>query len=339
MTHVLQAAVVGLGVGEQHARALAAHPQVNLRWVYDHQADRMDRVIASLGAGHPAAGLQALLNDPELDLIALASYDHEHGRQVLDGLKAGKHVFCEKPLCSSEDELRAIRGALDARPDRHLACNLVLRAAPLYRWVRDAVLGGELGEVYAIDGEYLYGRVHKITDGWRGDDPNYSVFRGGGVHMMDLCMWITGQRPTNVAAIGNRISTRGTRFQHHDFVAATFGFDSGMVARVTANFGCVHRHHHVLRVYGTKGTFLYDDAGARLHRSRDPEQKAEAVALSPLPATKGDLIPDFVASILDGSSSDGLHPKTAHELAVMSACLGADRALAQARPQTIEYLS
>jgi hypothetical protein len=109
------------------------------------------------------------------------------------------------------------------------------------------------------------------------------------------------------------------------------------VGRVTANFGCVHRHHHVLRVYGTKATFLYDDAGARLHRSRDPEARPEAVAAPPLPASKGDLIPGFLGRILEGSTH--LHPETSHELAVMAACIAADDALAGGHTQTIEYLT
>jgi predicted dehydrogenase len=339
MSRILQAAVVGLGVGEQHARAFVSHPQTRLRWVYDLDGERMNRAVAALGAGRPASGFSALLDDRDLDVLALATYDQQHGAQVVAALDAGKHVFCEKPLCGTVAELRAIRQALARRPDRQLACNLVLRAAPLYGWLREIVQSGELGEIYAIDGEYLYGRIQKITDGWRGDDSRYSVFRGGGVHMMDLCMWITGQRPTTVTAVGNRIATRGTRFEHSDFVAATFGFESGMVGRVTANFGCVHRHQHVLRVYGTKGTFLYDDAGPRLHRSRDPEQRAEPLPLAALPASKGDLIPGFVSRILRAEQTQALDPETDHELAVMSACLGADLALNHDQPQTIEYLS
>ena len=50
-----------------------------------------------------------------------------------------------------------------------LACNLVLRAAPLYvGGSKRPSARGELGEIYAMDGDYLYGRLPKITDGWRG---------------------------------------------------------------------------------------------------------------------------------------------------------------------------
>ena len=44
--------------------------------------------------------------------------------------------------------------------------------------------------------DYLYGRLQKITDDWRSRVADYSVMLGGGVHMVDLMLWLTGQRPT-----------------------------------------------------------------------------------------------------------------------------------------------
>jgi hypothetical protein len=155
---------------------------------------------------------------------------------VVAALEAGKHVFCEKPLCRTLEQARAIARV---RGDRHLACNLILRAAPLYSWLRDAIRAGELGEIYAFDGDYLYGRLHKITEGWRGTVDDYSVFQGGAVHLVDLMVWLLGERPARVAAVGNRIVTRDTAFRYPDFVAATYELPSGVIGRITANFGCI----------------------------------------------------------------------------------------------------
>ncbi|MGZ3438377.1 MAG: Gfo/Idh/MocA family protein [Polyangia bacterium] len=334
MSRPLQAAVIGLGVGEQHARALAGHPGSRLRWVYDLDALRMRRVIGAIGQGDAAENLSAVLADPAVDVVSIATYDAEHAGQVVAALDAGKHVFCEKPLAHSLDEIAAIRGALSRQPDRHLACNLVLRAAPLYVWLRAAIARGDLGEIYAFDGDYLYGRIEKITQGWRGQAEGYSVMQGGGVHLVDLMLWLTGQRPTDVTAVGNRIATQGTDFRYDDFVAATYRFEKGLVGRITANFGCVHRHQHVVRVFGTKATFLYDDRGARLHSSRDPDAQPELLAHAPLPAGKGDLIPDFIEAIRTGRDREA---QIRHELAVISACVAADRALASGENARIEY--
>src|SRR5205823_13236680 len=137
--------------------------------------------------------------------------------------------------------------------------------------------------------------------GWRRDVPDYSVMEGGGVHLIDLLLWMLGERPVRVFSAGNRVATRDTAFRHNDYATAILEMASGMIATITANFGAVHRHHHVVRIFGTAATFLYDDAGPRLHMSRDPEASAVPVPHAPLPATKGDLIDGFVAAILNDS--------------------------------------
>jgi len=329
----LGVAVVGLGVGEQHARAYLWTPGCTLRWVFDLNRRRTDRILREVGVGAPAVSYEAVLADTAVDLVSIASSDDAHYGQVLAALGAGKHVFVEKPLCRSVEELRAIKRAWEASGRVHLASNLVLRAAPLYRWLREAIGAEALGEIYAFDGDYLYGRLHKVTEGWRKDVENYSVMQGGGVHLVDLMLWLTGQRPTSVTAVGNRICTAGTAFRYNDYMAATFQFPSGLVGRITTNFGCVHRHQHVVRVFGTKATLVSDDTGPRLHTSRDPAVPATALDLSPLPATKGDLIPAFVQSILDGADPG---PAAQHEFDVISACIAADRAALTGTPVKIE---
>ena len=325
----LGAAVIGLGVGEQHARTIAASPLARLVAVHDLDPARSAALVGAIG-GRVAASYAEILADPAVEAVVIATFDDQHAQQVLDAFAAGKHVFCEKPLCRTPEELAAI---LAARGDRHLACNLILRAAPLYRWLREAIRAGELGEIYAIDGDYLYGRIEKITLGWRGDVDNYSVVQGGGVHLVDLVMWLLDERPRRVSAVGNRIATRDSAFRYPDFVAATYELPSGIVARVTANFGCVHKHQHVVRVFGTKATFIHDDAGARLHVLRDPGGPPVVIDRAPVAANKGDLIPAFLDAITGRTDPA---PFARHEAAIITACMAADRALAAHEPITIE---
>ncbi len=332
----LGVAVVGLGVGEQHARAYLRDGQCRLLWLHDLDQNRAASLAASLGSGRPAVSFEAVLADPEVDVVSIASYDADHCAQVLAALRAGKHVFVEKPACRTLDEARLIRQAWheSGPPPRALASNLVLRAAPLYRRLRAAVATGRLGRIYALDGEYLYGRLHKITEGWRGREADYSAMAGGGVHLIDLAFWITGSRPVSIMAAGNRISTEGTAFRHEDFVTTVAEMADGATARFTANFGCVHRHQHVLRLYGTQGTFLYDDAGARLHTSREPGIGPEIWGDSALPDTKGDLIPDFLSGIREGRD----WAREVHGiLDVISVCAASDEALKQQCKVQVEY--
>jgi len=335
LLRTLGVAVVGLGVGVQHALAYTRIPACTLRWLYDLDAARMERVAAEIGQGAPAESFESILSDESVDVVSIASYDDAHSDQIVAALRARKHVFAEKPLGRSIEELKAIKLAWEAGRGIHLGSNLVLRAAPVYQWIREAIAAGELGEVFALDGDYLYGRVHKITDGWRMDVQDYSVMQGGGVHLVDLMLWLTGQKPASVTAAGNRICTTGTAFRYNDYVAATFQFPSGLIGRITANFGCVHRHMHVLRVFGTRATFILDDRGARLHESSDPAGTARALDLAALPATKGDLIPGFVAAVLAGAAPG---PETQYEFDVISACVAADRAVTTGNSVKVTYV-
>jgi predicted dehydrogenase len=328
---VIGAAVVGLGVGEAHARAYAADPRAELRWVHDINEERAQAVAAELGVR--VATFDEILADPETDAVSIASFDDAHFEQAMAALEAGKHVFVEKPLCRSVEEARALKSAWERAGRPALASNLVLRAAPLFVWLRDAVARGELGTPYAFDGDYLFGRLHKIVEGWRGQVDGYSVMLGGGVHLVDLMLWLTQQRPVRVTAVGNRISTEGTAFRYDDFVAATFEFDSGLVGRVTANYGSVNPHQHVLRLFGTKAVFVSDDEGARLWESRDPATPAQRLDLAPLPSVKGVLIPGFLDQI------DGTRGRVAdHEFDLVCTCAAADRALAERASVAVEYV-
>ena len=331
MRRLIRVGVIGLGVGEQHARAWARQRGTSLVGVCDRKGEKARRVSRDLKTG-AFLGWSDVMNHPGLDAVSIATFDQQHARQVREALLAGKHVFVEKPLCRTEKELKAIRKAW-ARKKPALMANLVLRAAPLYRALRQMIAAGKLGEIYAMDGDYLYGRIHKITQGWRSRDKTYSVMAGGGVHLLDLILGFAGERPATVTATGNRICTCGSRFRRKDFVSAVFESPSGLVARITANFGCVHRHQHSLRIFGTRGTVIVDDVGARWHRSCRADARTRDLRWRRLPASKGELIPEFAGLIRSGAAT---RQKAAEREFCLAACLiAADRALKNGRQQNV----
>ena len=107
-----------------------------------------------------------------------------------------------------------------------------------------------------------------------------------------------------------------------------------MIGRISANFGCVHRHHHVVRVFGTEASFIYDDSGPRLHASRDEHSEPIAMDLATLPQHKGVLIPNFVDAIRLPSLRG---PIAQHEFDLISACAHADLAHRQKSSVDIHY--
>jgi predicted dehydrogenase len=318
----LRAGIIGLGVGQRHLDRYRRHPACEVAALCDADGERR-REVAALHPGVPVvADPDAILADPGIDLVSIASWDDAHAAQVLEALAHGKHVFVEKPLCRTADEARRIRQALSARPDLKLSSNLVLRASPRFRLVRRMIAEGAFGDLFHLEGEYNYGRLHKLTHGWRGGQQDYSVVRGGGVHLVDLLLWLTGRRVTEVAAFGNGIAS-GPAFGGDDMVAALLRFADGVTATVTANFGCVRPHGHGLVVCGTAATFVNDQPHGRLYTSRDPQVPPEPVTAPHPGATRGDVIDSFVDHLLGA----GRPAVTADEVfAAMAVCFAIDDA-------------
>lgn len=330
----LRVGIIGLGVGEQHISGYLKTGECEVI-LCDLSAEKLSRARRKYPGVHVSRDANELLADQDVDVVSIASYDDAHADQVVRALNAGKHVFVEKPLCQSREQLRAIKQAWLRHGGKvKLDCNLVLRAAPVYVWLKEKLAEGFFGEPFAFDGDYLYGRLHKITEGWRKDVENYSVMAGGGVHMLDLLLWVIGQRPASVTAVGNRICSRETAFRYHDYVAATLECSSGLVARITANFGCVHRHQHAVRLFGTEASFVLDDAGARCYRQRDPSA-AMPVPLPSLPASKGDLVGPFVEAIRQDRDWSA---QTLSHFDVLSTCLACDLSLKTGSPQEVCFI-
>jgi predicted dehydrogenase len=319
----LRAGIIGLGVGERHIAGYRRHPDCAVTAIADFNPVKRDaarRLYPDLRV-HDSA--DALLDDPEIDVVSIASYDEDHAVQVLRALETGKHVFVEKPLCQSESELAAIHAALAQHPGLRLSSNLILRRTPRFRALKSRIASGEFGRLFHIEGDYNYGRIHKIVDGWRGRQNFYSVMLGGGVHVVDLVTWLAGERVTEVAAFGNRIATAGTGFRFDDMVVAILRFESGLVGKVAANFACVFPHFHRILVYGTEATFENGLASGRIWRSRDRD--AAPITLDEAyPGTeKGDLIPPFIDTILGRG-----RPEIGEEdvFAAMTVCLAINEA-------------
>ena len=331
----LGVAVVGLGVGEQHAAAYLSDSRCRLKWVYDIDLLKAKDVASRLGVEVVAENYEQILDDPAVHLVSIASYDDAHFEQVVGALNAGKHVFVEKPICQTLSELETIQESWSKYGgELKLTSNLVLRQAPVYQWLKDKIGQRDFGELYAFDGDYLYGRLDKITGGWRKCVENYSVMSGGGVHLIDLMVWMTGQRPESVYALGNRICSAETAFRYNDYVTATFQFPSGFIARITANFGCVHRHQHVVKVFGTDATFIYDDAGARLHTTREPSIPVERISLGTLPVSKGELIHPFVSAILQ---NEDINTHTQEIFDTIRICSAVESSLESGSVVPVEY--
>lgn len=319
----LRAGVIGLGVGEQHIRGYA-DAGCEVAVICDFDENRLAEVAARNPGPRTTTHPEEVLAD-DLDVVSIATWDNFHHDQVVGALATGKHVFVEKPICLSLDEARAIRAALARAPELRLSSNLPLRGSPRFVQLRELVRSGALGTPYYAEADYLYGRRWKITRGWRGKIPFYSVVHGGAVHLVDLLHWVTGDRVVEVTASGSEVATRGTQFRYDDVVVATLVFESGLMAKVSSNYSCVHPHFHAVKVFGTTGTFVNGMNDAALFRREDDaaEIREERLATAYPGIAKSVLIPPFVDAIRDGTAP----PVTVDEIfETMAVCFAIEAA-------------
>lgn len=331
----LRVGVIGLGIGMQHMHGYAQNancePIVGCDWSEEKRAEARE-LFPSIQLTDEAADI---LQDPTIDVVSIASHDEDHFAQVCAAIESGKHVLIEKPICQTLGQLQEIKERWTRQQGRvKMMSNLVLRGAPLYRWLRGAIQENQFGKLYSFDADYLYGRLSKVVAGWRAETDDYSVMAGGGIHMVDLMLWLTGDRPTTVRTTGNKVVTANTPFRYDDFACATMRHESGMISRITSNYGCVHGHQHVVRVFGTDATLLYDDRGPRLQKQRDPAPQATNLEYDPLPVSKYVLFDDFIESILGYAPA----PDTQLDFDAMSVCLASDISQQTQQEREIEYV-
>ena len=329
----LKVGIIGFGVGEQHIRGFE-NSGVDVVAICDKDPEKRKEAQKKHSHCKIFKNSKSITNSDEIDIVSIASYDQDHFNQVIDSINSNKHVFCEKPLCMNEKELKEIRLATKKNPSIKLSTNTILRMSERFREIHKKIRLKKFGQIFSVEGDYNYGRLHKITQGWRSNVKNYSVILGGGIHLVDLLLWYVNSPIIEVYALGNNICSKNSRFKYNDMVTSLVRFENGVIGKISANFGCVYPHSHKIVVYGTKATFVNDVSNGFFYESRDP-QKSPTNLESKYPGLqKSDLIPSFVDSI-KGVSDAIVDKETVFR--VMSTCIAIDKSLTTKKPQKVKF--
>lgn len=293
-----------------------------------------------------------ILLDSSIDVVSIASYDNYHYEQIIKGLENNKSLFVEKPICYFENQAKHIHDLLKKKPKLKLSSNLILRKYERFIDLRDRIQSNEFGDLSYIMGGYNYGRLNKITKGWRSKMDYYSGAISGGVHIIDLMLWLTGDKIIEVSSYGNNIQSQSSNFKYNDMVVTTIQFSSGMVGVLTINLGCVHPHFHPFEVYGTKGTFINGLEHASLYKNRDqknfnenklvkPDAPRDYNGLEKLYTNyggihKGDHIYNFIDSLINDKVLD-INAKQIFD--VLAVCIAIETSINESKPVRVNYFS
>lgn len=257
LKNIFNVGIIGLGVGEQHLNAFLKNKNVQSVRIYDFNKIKLKEIYHKNKSNKKiklAKNENEIFNDIKINLISIASYDNFHFRQLIKAIKNNKHVLVEKPAVLYERELKKIVN-ISLNKKIFIFSNYVLRMSPIFNKIKKIVENKKkFGEIYHIEADYNYGRIHKLKNGWRGKIPFYSINLGGGIHLIDIIKWITGDKFKRVKSYSNKIVTKGTKYKYYDFVCSIIKSSNNKIFKITSNFGCVYPHFHKLIIYGTKMT-------------------------------------------------------------------------------------
>jgi len=151
----LNVGVVGLGVGEQH---VVGYQQLEATNVTDI-CDINPKVLKDVGDRNKIFGRHSdyrmITENPEIDIVSIASYDDHHVEQAISAFNHGKHVMIEKPIALNRaDSERLLRAQQDS--GRLITSNLILRQSPRFKELKTWIDDGYFGDIVAIEGDYIH---------------------------------------------------------------------------------------------------------------------------------------------------------------------------------------
>ena len=144
-------AIVGAGYwGPNLVRTALATPALRLDWLCDLDVERARTVLGAYTMVRPTDSYDAVLSDPDVAAVAIATPAATHFDLIRSALEAGKHVLVEKPLTATVAEAEKLT-ALARGSGLALMCDHTYCYTPAVQRIRQLLRSGEIGEVQFID--------------------------------------------------------------------------------------------------------------------------------------------------------------------------------------------
>jgi predicted dehydrogenase len=237
---MLNAALAGLGWwGRTIDRLLAGSRKLRV-------VRRIDPMVREAGVD---TDLQEALRDPAVQAVILCTPHSLHAQQIVQAASAGKHVFCEKPLClSREDVLKAMQ-AINSR-------NLVLgvghekRFEPPIQEVFRLAQSGALGTPLQVEANFSQDKFLSLpADNWRlsAKEAPAGPMTATGIHLLDLSIGLMGP----ALQVYARVRQLGSQLVNGDTLGILVGFREGGNALISAVLATPFDGRFAL--YGSKG--------------------------------------------------------------------------------------
>ena len=195
---MIRFALFGAGfIGQVHGANIAANPRTKLQYVYDVNSEAAGKLAGRTGA-QVAGSVEEIFAAGDVDAVLIASSTNTHAGLLSAAIKAGKPVYCEKPIDMSLDRVKAVVQEAHDNPSP-IMMGFSRRFDPNHRALRQAVQAGEVGVVEMIQMACRSSAPPPISY----IKVSGGQFRDQTIHMFDLLRWIAGQNPVEVYATGS----------------------------------------------------------------------------------------------------------------------------------------
>lgn len=301
--------IVGLGriASTQIAPAITASDRSTLVSVVSRDQGRASEFATAHGAANALDDYAAMLADPQVGAVYIATPNALHADQVTAAAKAGKHVLCDKPLsvtvgdaqrCLDECRAAGVRLGITFQTRNH---DGMAEAAGLVR-------SGGIGKVVAAEVTMSAGR--NLPRGWRTDPAlaGLGTLNNIGVHAFDVLRYLLGSEVREVTAM----TSSEPGFEVDTTALVLLRFADGTLGYVNANQTVPDSRDDIV-LYGSEGRILGRNLsrpgrdGAVEFTTRDGTREVQAASHDAYRRT----IDSFAAAVLDGrdpspSGEDGL---------------------------------
>jgi len=250
---MLEFCLVGGGfIGPLHAANIAAHPGARLAWVVD-----LDVAVAlALATKHGAratANLDAALADPAVGAVMICTPPRTHAAIIERAARAGKAVFCEKPVDLDMGRVDACAKVLESTgAPFFVAFNR--RFDPCHRALFDAIRGGEIGRPEML---ILSSRDPEISPPDYVAAMPYGIFYDTMIHDFDMVRWLLDDEPVEVIArTACMLDAKDNPHRDPDTAMVMLRMAGGALVHVNSSFRAVYGYDQRIEAFGEKGMLI-----------------------------------------------------------------------------------
>lgn len=223
--------ILGLGEGRSLISAALESKKLALKTICDISEEACRQRSKEFGLDHYTTRYEDMLNDPDIDIIAIYTPDHLHAKHVTQALQHGKHVVCTKPFI---DDLKDAKALLELQEQTGMKMFVGQSSRffePAIRQRKDFE-AGEIGELITIESCYHADHRWFLEKKWALEDA-FKWLYGGLSHPVDFIRWYL---PDVVEVMGyGMISANGKKagLKNEDTMHFIFKAADGRIARVS----------------------------------------------------------------------------------------------------------